>query len=171
VPVLRGGALGLQPPGTARELSRPGRILNPVRSDHEPRATRSPLLRAALVGAGTLFVGLGIIGIVLPVMPTTPFLLVAAACYMRSSARLHGWLMHHPSLGPYVRGFAKGGAMPAQVKRNAIRTLWIAIAISITAVVLRDGALVVRLAIAGGLLVIAALVTVFIVSRPSVPDV
>src|SRR5512145_2581579 len=63
----------------------------------------STVMRAVLVVCGTIFVGLGILGIFLPLMPTTVFLLLAAACYARSSERFHRRLVEHPWLGPYIR--------------------------------------------------------------------
>ncbi len=57
------------------------------------------------VGSGLLMVGLGAAGIVLPLLPTTPFLLLAAFLFARSSRRLHDWLLNHPQLGPYIHAF------------------------------------------------------------------
>ncbi|MBX2986615.1 MAG: YbaN family protein [Bdellovibrionaceae bacterium] len=54
------------------------------------------------IAAGFLFLVIGIIGIALPVLPTTPFLLVAAYCFSRGSRRFHDWLIHHPRLGPPI---------------------------------------------------------------------
>lgn len=60
-------------------------------------------MKGLLFACGTLCVGLGILGIFLPLMPTTVFLLLAAACYARSSERFHRRLVEHPWLGPYIR--------------------------------------------------------------------
>src|SRR5688500_4737796 len=82
---------------------------------------------------GTIFVGLGIAGIVVPLLPATPFLLLAAACYLRGSRRLHAWLMNHPLLGPYVRNLKEHRMMPLPAKLATIAVLWISIALSVAA--------------------------------------
>lgn len=128
-------------------------------------------MRVALVVAGCVFVGLGMAGIVLPLLPTTPFLLLAAACFVRSSTRLHRWLLTHRRLGPYVRGFVGAGGMPARVKRTTVWTLWIVIGISAVFVALRPGHPGVKVAIAVALLVVAVLVTRYVVGLPTVEPV
>ena len=77
-------------------------------------------LRAAWLAAGFLFVGIGVIGMVLPVLPTTPFLLLAAACFARSSPRFYGWLLNHPSFGPLVREWREHRSIPWRTKLFAI---------------------------------------------------
>ncbi|MBL7986837.1 MAG: YbaN family protein [Chlorobi bacterium] len=80
---------------------------------------------------GTLFVGLGVAGIFLPLVPTTPFLLLASACYIRGSKRLHDWLMNHRHLGPYIRNIKERRGMPMRGKVITIAVLWISIGFSI----------------------------------------
>ncbi len=63
---------------------------------------------------------LGLIGLVLPVLPTTPFMLLAAACFAKSSPRLHGWLIHHPVFGPPIRDWQTQGAIRPKAKRMAV---------------------------------------------------
>ncbi|HDS59022.1 MAG TPA: DUF454 domain-containing protein [Thermoplasmatales archaeon] len=82
------------------------------------------------VALGTLFVALGIIGIPLPLLPTTPFLLAAAACYLRGSERMHRWLLTHRWLGPYVRNYLEGRGIPLRTKALAIALLWLTITTS-----------------------------------------
>jgi uncharacterized membrane protein YbaN (DUF454 family) len=81
---------------------------------------RSGLLRALLLAAGLLFTGLGLIGVLLPVLPTTPFLLLAAACFARSSTRLEAWLLGHRRLGPPLRAWRERGAIPPYAKGMAV---------------------------------------------------
>jgi len=84
-------------------------------------------LRILLVIAGTFFVGLGIVGIFVPVLPTTPFLLLAAACYARSSQRFYGWLLNNKWFGSYIRNYLERKGVPLRVKVVTITILWITI--------------------------------------------
>jgi uncharacterized membrane protein YbaN (DUF454 family) len=87
--------------------------------------------RKLLIGAGTLSTGLGIIGIFIPILPTTPFLLLAAACYMRSSERFYQWLINNRVFGAYVRNYIEGRGMPVRIKIFTILLLWLTIGLSI----------------------------------------
>lgn len=80
---------------------------------------------------GTLFVALGIAGVFLPLLPATPFLLLAAACYVRGSDRLYAWLINHRYLGPYIRNFRDRKGMPLRAKVYTVVILWASIAFSI----------------------------------------
>ena len=91
----------------------------------------SPVKRALYVIAGHVLLVVGILGIILPVLPGTPFLLLASGCYLRGSPRLHAWLHGHRLLGPYLRAFQEGQGLPARVKAIAIATLWIGISVTI----------------------------------------
>ena len=79
-------------------------------------------MRALLIGCGTLCVVLGVIGIFLPLMPTTVFLLLAAACYARSSERFHRKLVDHPWLGSYIR---QRSGMTVRQKIVTLTLLWL----------------------------------------------
>lgn len=74
---------------------------------------------------GTISLILGIIGIFLPILPTTPFLLLTAALYFRSSPRLYDWLLKHPTLGPYIKNFREHKAIPLRVKIVSVSLVWI----------------------------------------------
>ncbi|OFW78347.1 MAG: hypothetical protein A2Z48_04505 [Actinobacteria bacterium RBG_19FT_COMBO_70_19] len=121
--------------------------------------------RIALTVAGIVCVGLGAAGIVLPVLPTTPFLLLAAACFVRSSPRLHAWLLGPPRLGPYVAGFLGEAEMPPRAKRVAIVTLWLFIALSCAVVLIQAGITSVSVAVVLLLVLVALLVTRYIARR------
>ena len=73
---------------------------------------------------GTLSLVLGIIGIFVPVLPTTPLLLLTAYCYYRSSKRLYDWLMGHPHLGSYIKNFREHRIIPRRVKIYILTLLW-----------------------------------------------
>lgn len=73
---------------------------------------------------GTLSLVVGIIGIFLPVLPTTPLLLLAAFCYYRGSKRLYYWLMRHPHLGTYIRNFTEKKVIPLHAKIITLTLLW-----------------------------------------------
>jgi len=76
---------------------------------------------------GTLSLILGIIGIFLPVLPTTPLLLLTAFCYYRGSSRMYDWLMSHPKLGPYIRNFREHRMIPRRVKAYILTMLWLSL--------------------------------------------
>jgi len=92
-------------------------------------------LRVLLVIAGTFFVGLGIVGIFVPVLPTTPFLLLAAACYARGSQRFYGWLLNNKWFGSYIRNYLERKGIPLRVKVVTVTLLWITIGASVAFVV------------------------------------
>lgn len=89
-----------------------------------------PLLRYALLGIGWLSLGLGVLGIVLPLLPTAPFVLLAAACFMRSSSRMHDWLVGHPLLGAHISDYLRGRGLRRQTKSVALVTLWLSVSMS-----------------------------------------
>lgn len=85
----------------------------------------------ALIGAGWFFVGLGLLGAVLPLLPTTPFLLLAAACFARSSQRFYDWLHANSLFGEYLRRYRNGDGLPLRVKMFALFLLWSSLGFSI----------------------------------------
>lgn len=89
-----------------------------------------PLKRNLLIACGILCILLGLIGIILPVLPTTPFLLLAAYCFARSSERFHTWLVTNSLFGQYIRNFQDGRGIPRRTKALAITMLWLMIGIS-----------------------------------------
>ena len=80
--------------------------------------------------AGSVALLLGILGIFLPLLPTTPFLLLASACYVRGSERMHQWLLQQPQLGPYIRNFEAGRGIPLRAKISALILMWGSLALS-----------------------------------------
>lgn len=94
------------------------------------RGAVSPPMRALLLVVGTISLVLGLIGVVVPVLPTTPFLLVTAACYGRASARLYAWLLGQPSLGPIIATWQRSRALPPGVKPRALLAVAVTFGIS-----------------------------------------
>lgn len=82
-------------------------------------------MRYLLAIIGSVSLALGIMGIFLPVLPTTPFLLLSAALYMRSSQRLYDWLMSHKHLGSYIKNFREYKALPLRVKIVSVTMVWV----------------------------------------------
>ncbi|QNH78892.1 YbaN family protein [Pseudomonas protegens] len=96
----------------------------------KPIGQRPRVLRYVLLAIGWLSVALGVIGIFLPVLPTTPFLLLAAACFARSSPRFYQWLVQHPRLGPWICNYLDGNGIPLKGKAYAIGLMWLSIGLS-----------------------------------------
>ena len=92
--------------------------------------SRHRSVRYTLLAIGWLSVLLGVIGIFVPVLPTTPFLLLAAACFVRSSRRVYLWLVNHKHLGPWIRDYLEGNGIPLKGKVYAIGLMWASIGLS-----------------------------------------
>ena len=82
-------------------------------------------MKYILAFLGTLSLVLGVAGIFLPLLPTTPFLLLSATLYFRSSRRLYNWLLTHPHLGKYIRNFRENKAIPLHVKIVSVSLVWV----------------------------------------------
>ncbi len=96
------------------------------RAPHHSRA-----VRILCLGSGILALVLAILGIFLPLLPTTPFILLAAACFARSSSRLHDWLLTQPVAGPVIRDWHNHRSMPARVKPWAVLLIVVSFSLSI----------------------------------------
>lgn len=94
--------------------------------DHQPphNHVKSSLLRWVLIGIGWISIAGGIVGIFLPLVPSVPFLLLAAVCFSRSSERFHRWLIEHKHLGPMVRDYLARGSIPLRAKVIAMAMVW-----------------------------------------------
>ena len=82
--------------------------------------------------AGSLFLGLGVLGIFVPGLPTTPFLLLAAGCYLRGSDRLYQRLIIHPRLGRYIQEWQETKGLSRKVKMRSLLLMWVMILLSVT---------------------------------------
>ncbi|MDQ3170491.1 MAG: YbaN family protein [Acidobacteriota bacterium] len=118
-------------------------------------------MRVLFAAAGLLLVALGVLGILLPGLPATPFLLLAAFCFAKSFPRLHNWLVTHRWFGPYIRGARSGWRIPRPQAIQTIAVLWLSMGVSAW--------LVDRWWVRGLLLSIALGVTLFLERRSRVP--
>lgn len=91
---------------------------------------QSKIARWLMITAGSLCVGLGIVGMFVPLLPTTPFLLLAAFLYIRSSERFHRWLLTNRLCGKYIRNYQDGRGIPRKQKALTIALLWLTITAS-----------------------------------------
>ena len=87
-------------------------------------------IRPFFLVIGTLFVGLGVVGMFIPILPTTPFLLLAAACYARSSDRFLRWLLENRWFGAYIRNYREGRGMTRDTKLLILLALWLTLGFS-----------------------------------------
>ena len=124
-------------------VQRPRSPTRPVRAHPEPDcpidhdaaeravdALPSPVRRGVYFSIGTISVALGVIGIAVPLWPTTCFLLLAAWCFARSSRRAERWLHENRVFGRYLRDYRERGIISSRVRRTSVTTLWIFIGLS-----------------------------------------
>lgn len=86
---------------------------------------KSDLLRWLLIGIGWSSIVAGILGLFLPLVPSVPFLLLAAVCFSRSSEKFHRWLVEHKQLGPMLQDYLTLGSVPLKAKLTALAMVWI----------------------------------------------
>jgi uncharacterized membrane protein YbaN (DUF454 family) len=126
-----------------------------------PRHARP--VRAAFIVLGTLFLGLGALGLVLPVLPTTPFVLLAAACYLRASDRLHHRLVQSRTFGPTIVAWQEHGAIPPRAKAIAIALIILTFGFSILFAIEPPW-------MRAGLAALGIVLIVWLARRPSPPE-
>lgn len=129
-------------------------------ADRSKTIHRNRWVRWVLLTIGTVLIGLGILGIFLPVLPTTPFLLLAAACYARSSERFYLWLLNTRWLSKYIRPYREGKGIPVKGKVMAIFLIWASILSSALFII---HPLIVKVI----LILIASGVTIYLLSLPT----
>jgi uncharacterized membrane protein YbaN (DUF454 family) len=129
---------------------------------HDPQTYLDHAARWMLISAGMICVGLGALGIILPGLPTTPFLLVAAYCFARSSEHFHDWLLNHRWFGSYVRNFEEGRGMTRPAKATTLLVMWLSFGVTIVFFVpVTVGQ--------AGMFLLAAAVTIYIMRLPTPP--
>ena len=92
-------------------------------------------MRVFLVIIGSVSLALGVMGIFLPMLPTTPFLLLSAAAWVKASPQLYAWLLNHKVFGEYIRNFREHRAIPLRVKITSVSLVWLTIGYCILRVV------------------------------------
>lgn len=120
---------------------------------------KNKAIKGLLLFVGWLSVVLGVIGIFLPIMPTTPFLLLAAACFVRTSPKFYNWLVGHPRLGKYLVYYLEGKGIPLKAKIYTIALM--AISMSVTSYIVPLLAVKILLPLVG------VLVALYIVRQPT----
>jgi uncharacterized membrane protein YbaN (DUF454 family) len=120
---------------------------------------KNKAVKGLLLFVGWLSVVLGVIGIFLPIMPTTPFLLLAAACFVRTSPKFYNWLVGHPRLGKYLVYYLEGKGIPLKAKIYTIALM--AISMSVTSYIVPLLAVKILLPLVG------VLVALYIVRQPT----
>ena len=120
---------------------------------------QNPVLRILLLMAGWLSVALGVAGILLPVLPTTPFLILASVCFVRSSPRFDQWLLQHRLLGPYLKVYLDGKGLPRKAKIWILALLWTTILTSVIFFVALRWAQI-------AMLLVACAVTIYVIRLP-----
>lgn len=124
-----------------------------------PYQHRNPIIRYALFTLGWISFALGMIGLLLPVVPTSPFLLLSAACFLRSSPRFYKWLTEHRWWGRYIRYFLDGQGIPRRIKVLILSMLWI--------MILSSALIIVKILwVSVTMVIIAMAVSVYIIRLP-----
>lgn len=129
-------------------------------SNDESEKISDKIKRGLLIVAGTISLIIGTVGIVIPVLPTTPFLLIATACYLRGSEKLHNWILNNRVIGEFIKNYKEGKGILIKHKIFTITLLWLTIMISTLFVV---SLLYLRII----LITIAIIVTTHILSLPT----
>lgn len=134
-------------------------MMPPASSDPAPRRATARIARLGWTLLGGVFVVLGIVGALLPVMPTTIFLILAAGCFARGSPRLEAWLLAHPRFGPTLAAWRRNGAIAPRAKAMACGGM--ALGYGVFAVTVRPG-----VALAAGVAAAMAGCAAYVLSRP-----
>ena len=129
----------------------------------ELQLSRSRTVRYFYIAGGTVSFVLGMIGLLLPVIPTSPFLLLTAFCYARGSERFYVWLITNPHFGEYIRALRAGEGIPLRVKLYALLVLWLTLGTTIVFIIPILGVKVLLALVGLG-------VTVYIAQLPTKPE-
>ena len=125
------------------------------------KVEKRKVVRVLLFVVGSISLFFGIIGIFLPLLPTTPFLLLTAACYIRSSERMYYWLLNNRWFGEYIKNYQAGRGIPLKTKIFAISLMWVSILFSI--IFVAREIIIMQIA----LLIIATVVSIHLIRLPT----
>ncbi len=112
------------------DISKQAANLEPCASDPREGMLQSRIKRVGLTIIGTLFLIIGVSALVIPVLPTTPFLLLAAACYLKGSSRMYRMLMTNRLFGKQLKDYAEGRGVSRNTKILSLSFLWLCLAVS-----------------------------------------
>ncbi len=118
------------------------------------------MIKLIYITTGTISLGFAFAGMVLPVLPTTPFVLLSLFLFDRSDPKYRQWILEHQKLGPFVNDYVSKEGIPAKAKFKALIVLWVSIA---TTLIFFLTHLWVRI----GIFLIASSVSVYILTRPT----
>jgi len=104
--------------------------INSQKAKEIEETEKKKIVKHLILLGGFISLILGIIGIVIPILPTTPFLLLASAAFAKSSKRFDRWLLNNKILGTYIKNYREGKGLPLQIKILTLSLLWITITIS-----------------------------------------
>lgn len=130
---------------------------------HLADTDRSKLSRAFWFSLGFISMSLGLIGIPVPGLPTTPFMILAAACFARSSQRFYDWIINNKLFGSHVKNYREGNGIPKRSKPLILGTMWIFVSFAVL-VAIPDDVQVAKIATVG----LALIGTIFIMRIPSI---
>ena len=91
---------------------------------HEAKLSENKLSRVFWFSLGVIFTGIGLIGIVVPGLPTTPLMILAAACFAKSSQRFYNWIINNRMFGEHVKNYREGNGIPKRSKPVILGTMW-----------------------------------------------
>ncbi|MGP4040583.1 YbaN family protein [Gracilibacillus sp. D59] len=118
----------------------------------------SNVKRTLWILGGSLSLVIGLIGMIVPILPTTPLIILAGFCYGKSSARLHNWLVTNKYFGHYIKDYTDGKGVPIRIKILAVLIVWTSVLFTVTVIPLFP----IRIFMLG----IAVFVTLFIFTSP-----
>lgn len=123
-------------PPTTTQTTRESNTKEPVMNEKKTSPTLAckkktkTITKALWFAAGLICLVLGAIGMALPILPTTPFLLASAACFCKSSSKMYNWLLNNKWFGEYIKNYREGRGLPMKTKTTALTVLWITIGFS-----------------------------------------